>query len=1254
MTSGRSMCLRQPSIFISYAPADLDYVQTLADFLRRADVPVFFDLEVATDSRWRTTRAPAIDDCAAVLVVESSAARQSKWVEREVHYALSRGRDLFSVVLDGEPRFGIDRSRIEHVLRKGFPDIRLVQKLSSLVSQRFNDNMPLAGMRQNAVVHDWSPPPPPSNSVHRPDALTSMLDLLWAPRRNSDNPIAFAITGPVGAGKSVLLASLVADPGVTETFPGGSIWLRLGAFSRRLRLRSHLDRLCRELGDVPRPDEDVHTQLCRNLSQRPPTLLVLDDVRSAAQVAPFVGSDLGDTRILVTTRYPALLPSITPTIRIDFLEEWQCRSILSTGIAQPLSRATVDRALGITHRRPLALDLLNRALQFVSNEGRDPEEFVSAAHGNPSLQHVRPDDLATFVGAMVDATLGHRHAHPSRRLIDLGILAENASVDHDLVASLWSRTGGQNGTEADRLVADLAALGLIWSWSYDIRRMISVPNTLRELLSAQLNRDSGYSAHATLLTVIAVHDGLLAPKDRLPSRFFAWWRLPTQAGYARRHLIHHLLAAGWADEARRLVRHPRWLSDQLQLFGTAAVSADLAAVGDPDNARLRCLLDSASTMLAPVIPAHSQADIVAAQFGNDDEFRADLTVLDKSLPSGFVRLRLAWDESRSTREALRAVFASHLSAVNDVAVDATGRWIATAGDDHTAQLWDRVSGAPGGSLEGHRAAVTAIAWLPDGSQWVTASRDSTVRVWNAESGVCTMSLAGHRGWVLAVTASPDGTCIASGGIDATVRIWDVRTGRERATLTGHTDSVRALAFAPGGNLLASVGDDRTVRLWNPATGELLGSFDGHHDTVRTVAFFPDGRRLVSAGDDAHVRVWDAATGQSLVALIGHTDRVTAVAVAPDGSWLAGSSLDEIRVWSADGVLRGTLGGRTGIVRAMTVLPDTSWLVTVGDDGQARAWEVDAFPPPGASPRRDRPIGVVAPAGGWLAVGGDDGLVQLIRAADGQAIRTLAGHRGAVSALAISPEQDWIASASDDQTIRVWDAATGATRFELAGHTDGVGGLAVAPDGSWLASGGDDRTVRIWNPETGEAPLVLSGHTARVNSVAIAPDGKWFISTSDDGTVRVWDALTGSALAVLTGHAGWVRGAAISPDGTWFASAGGDGTVRLWDAATLTERAVIEGHDGAVSWVSIAPDGMYLATAGGDATVRLWDPVTGTNVATARVAGPLLGVDWAPDGTAVFAVGEFGPYRFDVFDTGVLDRIQPGVVNQASTEDGPGR
>jgi WD40 repeat protein len=274
----------------------------------------------------------------------------------------------------------------------------------------------------------------------------------------------------------------------------------------------------------------------------------------------------------------------------------------------------------------------------------------------------------------------------------------------------------------------------------------------------------------------------------------------------------------------------------------------------------------------------------------------------------------------------------------------------------------------------------------------------------------------------------------------------------------------------------------------------------------------------------------------------------------------------------------------------------------------------------------------SPDGRWLATGSEDDAVRLwdMAAADPAAAPTvLSGHEDWVNALAFSPDGRWLATGSSDATVRLWDMAAAdraAAPTVLSGHEEAVSALAFSPDGRWLATGSNDKTVRLWDMAAADpaaAPTVLSGHEGGVWALAFSPDGRWLATGSEDAAARLWDmaaADPAAAPTVLSGHEGGVWALAFSPDGRWLATGSEDGAVRLWDMAAADPAAaptVLSGHEGAVWALAFSPEGRWLATGSSDATVRLWDMAAADRAAAPTVlSGHEDGV-WAlafsPDG-----------------------------------------
>jgi len=86
-------------VFISYARSDAAYVGRLVSFLRNHRLSVWVDREMPNGIRWLQVLKQQIDTCAALVLVMSATAEESRWVTAEYEHALSLGRPMLNRIL---------------------------------------------------------------------------------------------------------------------------------------------------------------------------------------------------------------------------------------------------------------------------------------------------------------------------------------------------------------------------------------------------------------------------------------------------------------------------------------------------------------------------------------------------------------------------------------------------------------------------------------------------------------------------------------------------------------------------------------------------------------------------------------------------------------------------------------------------------------------------------------------------------------------------------------------------------------------------------------------------------------------------------------------------------------------------------------------------------------------------------------------------------------------------------------------------
>ena len=182
--------------------------------------------------------------------------------------------------------------------------------------------------------------------------------------------------------------------------------------------------------------------------------------------------------------------------------------------------------------------------------------------------------------------------------------------------------------------------------------------------------------------------------------------------------------------------------------------------------------------------------------------------------------------------------------------------IATASHDWTVALWQTSSqSAPAHMLEGHENAVQALATEPSGHWLASGGADRTVKLWDLESNELKRTYRNHSDFISALAITNDGSTLAAASLDGAIKLWSTSSSRPLRTLNNHTGKVTSVAFSPSGDLLASAAEDGTVRVRGMKRARAYWSMNGLERAAKSLAFSPDGRTLVTGGSDGTVTLW---------------------------------------------------------------------------------------------------------------------------------------------------------------------------------------------------------------------------------------------------------------------------------------------------------------------------------------------------------------------------------------------------------------
>lgn len=567
-----------------------------------------------------------------------------------------------------------------------------------------------------------------------------------------------------------------------------------------------------------------------------------------------------------------------------------------------------------------------------------------------------------------------------------------------------------------------------------------------------------------------------------------------------------------------------------------------------------------------------------------------------------------------------------------------------------------------GYFSGHNGAVMMAAFAEDNDRVVTASSDLTAKLWDVKTGQSLQSWGQHTGPLYCLSVSGDGRTLVTGAQDNTLRVWSIPLSRPIRRLTEPGMAVADLTFASDGKSLLLGSADKSVRMFDVASTVAPGAVivptairQGHAAEVEFVAYRSDGGCFASADASGQILLWSPDLDAPLGRWSGHQGRLVSMAFSANNQQLITAGDDgAVRVWQLMPTLPKVLTTADAAGQQLVLVNGQAQAIMTTATGSSRLVNLQTGEIMREFPKPEVPLSdlALAPNNAFVLMSTSDGRTRLINFNDGTVLGTVAGHDGAVADAAVFGDAQRFVTAGKDGTVRLWKPPVASTA--MPGHSAPVRGIVSAASGQWAATFSDDMTTRIWNA-SGGAVYQLGNHTQPVKTIAVRDDDALLATGDAEGTVWVWNPANGAAEGVIAAHSAAITALAFSADRNSLITAAADGVLRSWTLPLPKQKPAAGEEPPKPKWEFKVPDntavaqvkrlsqdqGLLIVSAGGAQILRLkWDGTAGTAINSP--AGAIRRLDVATGGARFLATSDAGQIHLFAAD-GTLQKSMPPIA-----------
>ena len=274
--------------------------------------------------------------------------------------------------------------------------------------------------------------------------------------------------------------------------------------------------------------------------------------------------------------------------------------------------------------------------------------------------------------------------------------------------------------------------------------------------------------------------------------------------------------------------------------------------------------------------------------------------------------------------------------VSNVALSASGRWLAAGTAVGKITVWDRRRPDAPQQVAFPHGSLNDLDFSPDEQVLAIASED--LGIYAPATSAAPRVLRSDGANYGSVRFSLDGQALLVITGNAVIETIDAHSGAVRLKVCCSSIYGDAV-FTPDGQEIANAG--HWPRLWDARSGRLVAALTAKREiaTFRPIAF--DARRdaILMGSQDGRVYVWDLKTKRRIAVSPPQSGYVDTLAAATNGWIIFAGFGKEVQLWNPDTGQRRSLPAAARPTSNLVLGPDGTSITLGTADGTVETWDV---------------------------------------------------------------------------------------------------------------------------------------------------------------------------------------------------------------------------------------------------------------------------------------------------------------------------